>query len=660
VKPEPPNPSSPPPAFGPYRVLHQIGAGALGPVFLASAEGQETGRVAIKAFQLDILPEQMTVLADGLTRLAARELSHPSIAGLLDAGVESGAVYLVQEYVLAESLDAAVRQYGPPPLDELLRLVTQMAGAIDFAAVAGVQHGGLHPRDVLVTAGDLRITGFGVLQVLESVGIRPPVRRPYTAPERLDEGRLARSSDIFSIGAIAYELLSGRRLTGAAEEPLRMEQPQGVDLDALREVFRRVLAPDPDSRYQKALDFSAGLHDCLGDLVISEVAAGRLGSSRPRGASREVREPTFAFDEPFEKAETEQEEPIEAASVPTSLGEEDDLSLERAAYRWEDDSSYEPAQESRQDSGEEFDAPLAAGPSPSPPRKPRTPVSDETADDVRVPDVPRALDPSRLQRGEYQQRSAGVSRGLFFLTVVAALLVGFAAGYWYPGREQPMTRSTAGTDIVLTSGGVPASGSYDVPPSTPIEEPPVIPQAEPPPVTVPAAPAAPLAQSRQPEPPSGRLLVRSSPDGASVSVNGESHGVTPRVIRDLAFGTYKVEVSRAGYLPASQQVEISASNTSPSLTFDLKRTGAPAAAPAPARQVFAGSVSIESNPRGAQAYLNGNLVGTTPVVVADVSAGSHVVRIEMGGYRRWTTSVRVVAGQRTRVAASLTPGTEEE
>ena len=73
-----------------------------------------------------------------------------------------------------------MRHYAPAPIEKALPFITQLAGAIDFARAAGVGHGGLHPRDIFVTPDEARATGFGVVEALEEVGIRAPIRRPYT------------------------------------------------------------------------------------------------------------------------------------------------------------------------------------------------------------------------------------------------------------------------------------------------------------------------------------------------------------------------------------------------------------------------------------------------------------------------------------------------
>ena len=212
-----PSTFAPPPAFGPFRVLHQIGVGALGPVFRTYDPSRDR-LIAVKVFRLDITPEQSQALADELSRAADSGLFHPSIVEPIAAGVEGTVAYRAEEYVAGESMDVAMRHYAPATLEKALPFVTQLAGAVDFARAAGVGHGALHLRDIFVTPDEARASGFGVVEALDRVGIRAPVRRPYTAPERIAGGPWSTPADVFSLGAIAYELLTGRRPAGTGEQ----------------------------------------------------------------------------------------------------------------------------------------------------------------------------------------------------------------------------------------------------------------------------------------------------------------------------------------------------------------------------------------------------------------------------------------------------------
>jgi serine/threonine protein kinase len=170
--------------------------------------------VAIKLFRLDLAPDRVHRLVAALQRLTSGALKHPAIAAPLAAGMQENTAYLVQEYVAADSLDVVLRDQGPAPLSDALRVARQLADAID----AGVAHGAIHPRDVLLSPQDARVTGFGIVPALEQVGVSVPFRRPYTAPERLAGASWDRRADIFSIAAVMYEVLVGKRVTGTGEK----------------------------------------------------------------------------------------------------------------------------------------------------------------------------------------------------------------------------------------------------------------------------------------------------------------------------------------------------------------------------------------------------------------------------------------------------------
>jgi hypothetical protein len=141
-------------------------------------------------------------------------------------------------------------------------------------------------------------------------------------------------------------------------------------------------------------------------------------------------------------------------------------------------------------------------------------------------------------------------------------------------------------------------------------------------------------------------VVRSSPSGAQVFVNGRRRGTTPLALRDLAPGTYTVRVAREGYTDTSQRVSIGRSSIR-EVTLRLPRR-TPATSP-----TFTGSLYVDSRPSGARVLIDGKEVGVTPVQIAQVRAGAHVVRLELTGHRTWTASARVVAGQVARVTGSL-------
>ncbi len=160
----------------------------------------------------------------------------------------------------------------------------------------------------------------------------------------------------------------------------------------------------------------------------------------------------------------------------------------------------------------------------------------------------------------------------------------------------------------------------------------------------------------------GRVLVRTSPAGTDVTVNGIVRGVSPLVLRDLTFGTYEIEVTRAGYRPELRTLTVSTENPAAAVTIELRPNAEAGSAedapggPAPVEEAAGadtGSVYLESQPREALVRVDGVVIGMTPLLVSQVAPGAREIRIEREGYRVWTSTVDVMAGTRSRILASL-------
>jgi serine/threonine protein kinase len=744
---------SPPAAFGPFRVLHQVGAGTTGVVFRAHdpAEGR---LVAIKAFRLDLTPEQVAELARALDALAERGLSHPSIAAPIGAGVEDGIAWFAQAYAPAESLDSALRQYGPPPVSDALTIVTQLAGALDFAAAAGVVHGSLHPRDVLVAPGETHLVDLGVAAALESCGARAPVRRPYSAPERGAGRPISRAGDIFALGAIAFELLSGQPVTGAGDDGLvTLPDVPGADREALLETFSFALALAPDERYATALAFAAPLKHALGDALTRPSAPRKRRTPRPTGALLPMDDPepdTLPASSPgvpladrasphprydlkgefalgssdsdpthdaapsYFSGPTEPEPSAPAIEPIAAPGQADPIAAatrDRYASVEDDEDTVSSSDAMQWNAGVE---PVARW--DMPPEVPRdgaarVVVRDEDPPDGRRFGVHDALDyplgdnpnyapdrhaPYEPPAGDYAgsdyaatpDGDTRTSRAPW-LAFAALLLVGIVAGlaggwFLFSGRgDHPAPSETAASASDSTPSGNRPSG--DTPSGSTTSGAAVRPRewtddavrptgaAAQPGTPPPSAAASASRPSPEPRPsdaasaratapsvetaPRGRVIVRTRPAGARVEVGGRNRGESPATLTDLPYGRHTVRVSRSGY--ATEQLRVTLSERRPTATVDvtLRRNAAPAAAASvgAARQAggFVGTLVVESRPAGAKVFLDGRGVGVTPLTLSDVSVGSHVVRLDLAGHQRWSTSIRVVAGERERVAASL-------
>jgi hypothetical protein len=228
------------------------------------------------------------------------------------------------------------------------------------------------------------------------------------------------------------------------------------------------------------------------------------------------------------------------------------------------------------------------------------------------------------------------------LALGVGLAVGFAAGYGVGNHDRATPLSTVAAA---------ASPAPPQPAGKEFTESAVNPDSR-----------VPNPESRIPNP-EGSLTLHTTPSGAHVMLDGQAAGVTPLVANHVSNGPHRVLISHDGYVTVERRVMITTAQPSLSLTVPLERERvathgtrpAPAAAtatPGTAGRV-AGTLSIDSRPTGAKVFLDGKLVGRTPLALPSVSAGEHAVRLERDGYHRWTSSVRIVASEQNRVTASL-------
>ena len=256
------------------------------------------------------------------------------------------------------------------------------------------------------------------------------------------------------------------------------------------------------------------------------------------------------------------------------------------------------------------------------------------------------------------------------LGVVLGLLIGFAAGFAVARANLPA--ASGDTAAIMApqgetpaQGGTPAQGQTGAtPPATPGRPWSEQAVAQPPTAPPPVPDDAPASETKAaPAPTSGRIVVRSNPSNANVTVNGTWRGRTLLTLEKQAFGDYAVRVVREGYGVEREAFKLSADE--PSRTVNVRLTRNPAvqaprrAAPAPRAAApatptsYLGSIFVDSRPRGARVILDGKLIGTTPLRVPDLGIGSHVVRLELEDHRAWTSSTSVRAGEVSRVTGSL-------
>jgi CRP-like cAMP-binding protein len=270
-------PLTAPERIGKYYVVHEVGRGSSGIVYLS--HDPFYGRdVAIKLYHA-------TGNEDAESRNARRmfmgeahmigKLHHPNIVPIYDAGEEDGRRYVVTEHIHgARTLSAYCRSGSLLPIDQVVQIIYKCAKALHYAHSRGVVHRDIKPSNILLTQdGDARIVDFGIALVsdsdisrLEGVAGSPA----YMSPEQVQGHELDARSDLYSLGAVMYEMLCGQRpfragalgkllrqVVQSTPEPLREVRPEiPEDLEA---VVVRALQKDPANRFRNGAEFAADL-----------------------------------------------------------------------------------------------------------------------------------------------------------------------------------------------------------------------------------------------------------------------------------------------------------------------------------------------------------------------------------------------------------------
>jgi eukaryotic-like serine/threonine-protein kinase len=272
--------------LGPYEIQSPLGAGGMGEVYRARDTRLER-TVAIK-----ILPPHLSddpILRQRFEReaKAISSLNHPHICVLHDVGCQDGTDYLVMEFVEGETLTKRLAK-GPLPLDQVLTFGAQIADALDRAHQSGIIHRDLKPGNIMLTSTGAKLLDFGLakpatpLANLATLSGEPTQSAPvtqhgmivgtfqYMSPEQIEGKELDGRTDIFSFGAVLYEMLTGQRafqgksqlsLVSAIleKEPAPISKIKPMTPPALDHAIRRCLVKEPERRWQSVADLAGEL-----------------------------------------------------------------------------------------------------------------------------------------------------------------------------------------------------------------------------------------------------------------------------------------------------------------------------------------------------------------------------------------------------------------
>jgi serine/threonine protein kinase/Tol biopolymer transport system component len=272
--------------LGPYEILAPLGAGGMGEVYRAR-DTRLDRTVAVK-----ILPSHLSSDAALQQRFeqeakAISSLNHPHICALYDVGHQDGTDFLVMEYLEGETL-AKLLEKGPLPLTQVLKYGVEIADALDRAHRQNIVHRDLKPGNIMITKSGAKLLDFGLAiaaaplasgATLTVAAMRTtPVTQQgmivgtfqYMSPEQVEAKELDARSDIFSFGAVLYEIVTGlRAFPGKSQlsvasailekDPKLISTIKPLTPPALEHAIRRCLAKDPEERWQTARDLALEL-----------------------------------------------------------------------------------------------------------------------------------------------------------------------------------------------------------------------------------------------------------------------------------------------------------------------------------------------------------------------------------------------------------------
>lgn len=259
---------------GRYRIVRSLGEGGMANVYLAHDLILDRD-VAVKLLRLDLRDDPKTIKRFQREALATTELVHPHIVSLYDVGEENGMQYLVMEYVKGMDLKNYIKENFPLPLQQVIDIMEQILSAVATAHAHNIIHRDLKPQNILIDEqGNAKITDFGIAVALsehsmtQTNTILGSVH--YLSPEQARGSMATKQSDIYSLGIILYEMLTGsvpfkgETAVSIALKHFQNAIPSVRDFDAdipqaLENVVLQATAKDPRDRYTTVEDMASDL-----------------------------------------------------------------------------------------------------------------------------------------------------------------------------------------------------------------------------------------------------------------------------------------------------------------------------------------------------------------------------------------------------------------
>jgi eukaryotic-like serine/threonine-protein kinase len=647
---------------GRYEIVSELGRGSMGVVYRGF--DPVIGRsVAIK-----------TMLIEGLTAAEFQEykarfqreaqaagiLAHPNIVTVYDFGEDAGVLYLAMEFLEGKSLQDLVEKQSIHPVETIIPMFEQVCSALDHAHSHNIVHRDIKPANIMILSSGLaKVTDFGIAKIM-SMGMTQAgqiLGTPnYMSPEQVKGRAVDGRSDIFALGVILYELVTGEKPFGGQnittviykiinENPIPPRELDGSIHPGLSFVISKALAKNPDERYQTCRELAEGL----------KTYKNLSGSASPN-ATVVIKVPPI------------QASPAEPPRVakPRATPEIQPVAAE----------------------------PVRARPVSSPPQPQASPRPVPPPAFAAIRPAPKGTSPL-----------VWVLLGLLIFGGVGG------AGYYFlylngpprtPQGQPEVTPEVApvplptltGEPATTSPGSVPsaseqpATGETTVTPgsNSPSAATETPQPANPPAAATSKAPPKTETPAKQVAPPApllkyGKIFVNSNPAGAQISVDGRSDPdwVTPRTIEGLQAGMHKVILSREGYSTATRDIAVEAGRTE---AVNLELAGLAAAPPAASRRIqpaparstpspsqpkteelptprpatpsapATGVWGIKTKPPGVEVLIDGKSYGLSPVT-ATLPVGNHTCTIKMNNVEVFSGQVELGAGEAKFTTVSL-------
>jgi eukaryotic-like serine/threonine-protein kinase len=627
---------------GRYEIVSELGRGSMGVVY--KGFDPVIGRsVAIK-----------TMLIEGLTGTEFQEfkarfqreaqaagiLAHPNIVTVYDFGEDAGVLFLAMEFLDGKSLQDLVEKQTIMPVETIIPMFEQVCSALDHAHTHNIVHRDIKPANIMIlNSGLVKVTDFGIAKIM-SMGMTQAgqiLGTPnYMSPEQVKGRKVDGRSDIFALGVILYELVTGEKPFGGQnittviykiinENPIPPRELDATIHAGLSFVISKALAKSPEERFQTCRELSESLKNYK-----------NLGGGPAPNATVVMKVPPLQAS-PADPARTaKRPAPLEVQPLAVDLG-----------------SPRTPT-------------------SPPGEQRPSRPVAPPAF--AAIKPAPKGTSPLVWALLAFLVVGGIVGGGYYFLFMKNAggttQVIEETKPPSNPTPPAPVPTESAtpvqGSPAEQTGSGQTSQAPQQITPAQEVQKAEPAQSEKTPAPSVEKKTEAKKVETPPPvvESPAlglkyGKVFVTSTPQGAQVTVDGRSDPdwVTPRTLEGLAAGTHTLILSKEGFSSAHRTVSVSAGRTQP-LNVDLATLNSPtvpgrtAKPPSPQQPEETPATSDNSNgvlviqtvPPGIEVAIDGNSAGRSPVRQV-VSPGDHTVKLLQSGVEIYSGTVQVKAGQ---------------